>query len=30
MRPLADVTISGSQSISTSIPLTGVLTIYAK
>ncbi len=30
MQPLPDVTISGSQSISTAIPLTGVLTIYAK
>ncbi|HJU74827.1 MAG TPA: Ig-like domain-containing protein [Gemmatimonadaceae bacterium] len=30
MRALSDVTISGSQSISTSIPATGVLTIFAK
>jgi hypothetical protein len=30
MKPLADVTISSTQTISTAIPLTGVLTIYAK
>jgi uncharacterized protein YjdB len=30
MKPLADVTITGAQSITTTIPDSGVLTIYAK
>jgi hypothetical protein len=30
MKPLADVTISGSQAVNTSIPAAGVLTIFAK
>ena len=30
MRPLANVTITGSQAITTSIPAVGVLTIYGK
>jgi hypothetical protein len=30
MKPLADVTITGAQAISTAIPATGVLTIFAK
>jgi hypothetical protein len=30
MKPLPDVTISGAQAITTAIPDSGVLTIFAK
>jgi hypothetical protein len=30
MRPLGNVTITGSQAVTTSIPAAGVLTIFAR